>query len=121
MKRWAISILLLISSEAVNAEPMPLGRLFLDPQQRAHLDLQRQRNPGYLPDSDDHAVTQTLNGVVRSSHGRSTHWVNGQADWQGSTPPPRVPVGDTINPSTGERESVLGDGRITIRRPTPRP
>ena len=103
------------------AEDAPLGRLFLDPQQRARLDLQRQRNPSLLPDASGNEASQTFNGEVRSSNGRRTRWINGEADWNGTVLPPRVPVGDTFNPATGDRESVLGDGRITIRHATPRP
>ncbi|MBL8429842.1 MAG: hypothetical protein JNJ95_08140 [Dechloromonas sp.] len=97
------------------AEQSSLGRLFLDPQQRAKLDAQRQRNPAFLPDGDGEA-SMTINGEVRSSNGRRTRWINGTPDWNGNAPPVRVPVGDTFNPSTGQRESVIGDGRIVVKR-----
>ncbi|MFZ2970995.1 MAG: hypothetical protein WA049_00030 [Ferribacterium limneticum] len=117
MSRIRLLVLLLICSANVpgQAEEAPLGRLFLDPQQRARLDLQRQHNPGFQPNADSEA-SQTINGEVRSSGGRSIRWINGEANWDGSTPPPRVPVGDTFNPATGERESVIGSGRIDIKR-----
>ena len=113
-----LTLLLLLASAVMPsvAETPPLGRLFLDPQQRARRDAQRQRNPAFLPDAGDIAVSQTFNGEVRSSNGRRTRWINGEADWNGTAPPARVPVGDTFNPSTGERESLIGDGRIIIRR-----
>jgi len=98
------------------AEQPALGRLFLEPQQRARLDAQRQRNPVFLPNAGDSEASQTINGEVRSSNGRRTRWINGEADWEGTTPPARVPIGDTFNPSTGERESVIGSGRIVIKR-----
>lgn len=98
------------------AEQPALGRLFLEPQQRARLDAQRQRNPVFLPNAGDIEASQTINGEVRSSNGRRTRWINGEADWEGTTPPARVPIGDTFNPSTGERESVIGSGRIVIKR-----
>lgn len=98
------------------AEESSLGRLFLDPQQRARLDAQRQHNIGFQPNAGDSEASLTINGEVRSSNGRRTRWINGEADWEGTTQPPRVPVGDTFNPATGERASVIGSGRIEIKR-----
>jgi hypothetical protein len=50
-----LTLLLLLASAVMPsvAETPPLGRLFLDPQQRARLDAQRQRNPAFLPDAGD--------------------------------------------------------------------
>lgn len=110
-----IALLLVALGGPCQAEP-PLGRLFLDPEQRARLDLQRQRNPGFVPNSGDYQASQTLNGEVRSSSGRRTRWINGEVDWAGGAQAPPIAVGDTINPNTGERESLIGDGQITIRR-----
>ncbi|MGB4064909.1 MAG: hypothetical protein WBK19_13890 [Azonexus sp.] len=114
--RLIIHLLLALAVTPSFAQESPLGRLFLDPQQRARLDAQRQHNPGFQPNSGDNEASQTINGEVRSSNGRRTRWINGEADWEGTTPPPRVPVGDTFNPATGERESVIGSGRIDIKR-----
>jgi hypothetical protein len=112
-----LAILLLVSAAAPSLAEVPgLGRLFLDPQQRARLDIQRQRNPGFLPNTGDSEASQTINGEVRSSNGRSIRWINGEAHWEGTASPPRVPVGDTFNPATGERESLIGSGRIDIKR-----
>jgi len=112
-----IALVLTVSAVApCMAEQPALGRLFLEPQQRARLDAQRQRNPAFLPNAGDSEASQTINGEVRSSNGRRTRWINGEADWEGTTPPARVPIGDTFNPSTGERESVIGSGRIVIKR-----
>ncbi|MDP2883306.1 MAG: hypothetical protein Q8N89_17220 [Azonexus sp.] len=114
-----LTLLLLCSANAPGlGEEAPLGRLFLDPQQRARLDLQRQHNPGFQPNVGNSEASQTINGEVRSSDGRSIRWINGEANWDGTAPPPRVPVGDTFNPATGERESVIGSGRIDIKRGT---
>jgi len=111
-----IVLLLLASATTPSlAEQPALGRLFLDPQQRARLDAQRQRNPGFLPNAGDGEVSQTINGEVRSSNGRHTRWINGEANWDGTAQAPRVPVGDTFNPATGERESLLRGGTITIK------
>jgi hypothetical protein len=109
-------LLLTLAATSGFAEEAPLGRLFLDPQQRARLDAQRQHNIGFQPNTGESQASQTINGEVRSSNGRRTRWINGEADWEGTTPPTRVPVGDTYNPATGERESVIGSGRIDIKR-----
>lgn len=108
-------LLLILFAGVVPADETTLGRLFLEPQQRARLDLQRQRNPGFLPDAGNGEASQTFNGEVRSSNGRRTRWINGEADWEGVVLPPRVPVGDTFTPATGERESLLHGGRIQIK------
>lgn len=108
-------LLLILFAGVVPADETTLGRLFLEPQQRARLDLQRQRNPGFLPDAGNGEASQTFNGEVRSSNGRRTRWINGEADWEGVVLPPRVPVGDTFTPATGERESLLHGGRILIK------
>jgi hypothetical protein len=112
---FIILLLVLIVHGAAWAQQEPLGRLFLTPQQRAALDRQRLLNPGFRPNVVESDVSQTLNGEVRRSNGRTTRWINGEARWNDTTPPPRVPVGDTFHPATGERESVLGSGRIIVR------
>lgn len=117
MKRHLLLILVLglIAPGAAWAQTEPLGRLFMTPQQRAALDRQRLLNPGFRPDVMESDASQTLNGEVRRSNGRTTRWINGEARWNDTTPPPRVPVGDTFHPATGERESLLGEGRIIVR------
>jgi len=115
MARLITLLLLVAVTMPCRAEDAPLGRLFLDPQQRARLDLQRQRNPRLLPDAGSNEASQTFNGEVRSSNGRRTRWINGEADWDGTVLPPRVPVGDTFNPATGERKSLLQGGKMLIK------
>ena len=115
-------LLLLIAAQNLAwAEQEPLGRLFFTPQQRAALDRQRQLNRNFIPNAPDTETAQTLNGEVRRSSGRSTRWINGEADWNGNSPAPRVAVGDTVHPATGEREGLLGGGRIIVRQPRPAP
>lgn len=116
MRQLPVIALLLLTIAPCQADPAPLGRLFLDPQQRAKLDLQRQRNPGLQHEPVDSDTSLTINGEVRSSTGRRTRWINGEADWANSAPAPHVPIGDTYRPGNGEHQSVLGDGRITIKR-----
>lgn len=119
MLRLSLALLLFLAITPSQAAPPPLGRLFLDPQQRAKLDLQRQRNPGFLQEAAENDASLTINGEVRSSNGRRTRWINGAANWDNTAPAPRIPVGDTYLPGSGEHQSVLGGGRITIK-PTPR-
>jgi hypothetical protein len=118
MRRLNIALLLALAASPCLAEPPQLGRLFFTAEQRARLDLQRQRNPGFQPNADDEASI-TINGEVRSSNGRRTRWINGEVNWEGGAPSAPVPVGDTFNPATGERESLLRDGRIQIKRGPP--
>jgi hypothetical protein len=116
MLRLPLALLLIfVMLPSGAAETPPLGRLFLDPQQRAKLDIQRQRNPGMLQEAGDSEASLTINGEVRSSNGRRTRWINGAVDWDNATTAPRVPVGDTYLPGSGEHQSVLGSGRITIK------
>lgn len=114
--RRLTALLLTLSTLQAMAEPAPLGRLFLDPQQRARLDGQRLRNPAFLPHAEDQTTGQTFNGEVRRSDGRRTRWINGEVDMEGTAPGPGIPVGDTLHPATGERHSLIGNGRIIIRR-----
>lgn len=115
MRRRSTLLLLLVALNATGADPEPLGRLFLTPQQRATLDRQRQLNPGFRPNGMDGESSQVLNGEVRRSRGPGTRWINGQTYWDGDAPTPPVPVGDTFHPGTGERESLLGEGRIIVK------
>ncbi len=56
----------------------PLGRLFNTAERRAKLDSMRERNvePGVAAPADSEL---RLDGIVRTSDGRSTVWVNGVA------------------------------------------
>lgn len=96
------------------AEGESLGRLFLTPQQRQELDRLRMQDP----DSGQRSGL-TINGEIRSSSGKRTRWINGQADWQSTAPAPALPVGDSFDPITGERQPLLGGGHIqrTPRQP----
>lgn len=114
--RPGLVALLLVIAPSLQADTPPLGRLFFDAQQRANLDQQRQRNPWFAPKGDDTGAALTVNGEIRSSSGRRLRWINGEANWDNTAPAPRVPIGDTYRPGSGEHQSVLGDGQITIKR-----
>jgi hypothetical protein len=98
------------------AQDEALGRLFFTPTQRAALDRQRQLNPDLRGKPESTAASLTLNGTVHRSSGHNTHWVNGEADWNGTTLAPKVPVGDTYHPESGDRDRLLGNGRIIVNR-----
>ena len=117
MNRFHPALLLVLAcvQSPAWAQTEPLGRLFFTPQQRAALDRQRETNPNFLANTTEEENSLTINGEVRRSNGRSTRWINGEAQWKSSAPAARVPVGDTFHPSTGERESLLGEGRIVVK------
>lgn len=119
MLRAILLSAIVVSSSLYAAEPMPLGRLFYDAQQRAALDQQRQRNPWYGQNTSDPEMGLTFSGEVRSSSGRRTRWINGEADWNNRVPPPGVPVGNTYYPESGQQERTLGKGQIVIKPSSP--
>lgn len=104
---------LLLLALPSSANPEGLGRLFTTPQQRAQLDRQRLQNPGLITGAPSGDVNQTFNGEIRRSGGGATRWINGEMN--DSTAAPRVAVGDTFNPATGELETLLRGGRIVIQ------
>jgi len=106
------ALLILLTQSPAWADAETLGRLFHTPEQRAALDRQRLLNPGNAGATDNEA-SQTLNGEVRRSSGRDTRWINGEASTNASAP--RIPVGDTLHPGSGERERLLGDGKIIVK------
>ncbi|MCM2564286.1 MULTISPECIES: hypothetical protein [Janthinobacterium] len=77
----------LLAGAALTAQAQPLGRLFLSPQQRAQLDAQRYGPPPpdpalaapAPPPPPPPAPPVELNGVVQRSSGRSTVWLNQEA------------------------------------------
>lgn len=84
---FVLCALLAGSAVTAHAQSPQLGRLFLSPQQRAQIDAQR-----YGPPAADPALTPAtapapappsppveLNGVLLRSSGRSTVWLNQEA------------------------------------------
>lgn len=94
------------------AQESTLGRLFYTPAQRAILERQRMHGQPVLSAADNR---QTYNGTVRRSDGRNVDWVNGEANWDRQTIAPRIPVGDTLDPTSGEIQSLIGNGQILIK------
>ena len=89
-----------------------LGRLFLTPEQRAQLDVVREKRDRRLPVTTETEAAPvvtaptpqgpdvvTYNGVVRRSDGKSTVWINGK------------PVNERDKGQTASDVTVLGVGR----------
>ena len=118
--RLLIGLLLVVAASSSPAQNEPLGRLFMTPQQRSALDRERLLGLTQRQSDLDTEASYTYNGEVRRSSGKNTRWINGEPQ-PGTAGNPGIPPGDTFHPATGERESVLGDGRIVVkpRPPTP--
>jgi hypothetical protein len=115
MSKCLFACLLLLATSAASAQNEPLGRLFMTPQQRAALDRERLLGLNQRQSELDSEASYTYNGEVRRSSGKNTRWINGEAQ-PGAAGSPLIPAGDTFHPATGEHDSVLGDGRIVVKR-----
>lgn len=116
--------------------PPPLGRLFLTPEARA--DLERQRSGAAAPTAPAAAAPLRLDGVVVRSSGPSTVWINRQPHGANrpdgalavgvsrrqpdratvsapSLPSASLPVGATLDPSTGAQRGLLDPGALRVR------
>lgn len=120
MKRHALLLLLALAASPAWPHGETLGRLFFSPQQRAVLDRERQLGISQRPTGVDGDASYTFNGEVRRSTGKNTRWINGEPQ-TASGRSPGVPAGDTFHPTTGEHESLLGGGRIIIKRKSSTP
>jgi len=115
----------------------PLGRLFFTPERRSALERQRQYN---IRESQAmEGETLSINGVVLRSGGKKTYWVNGHAQNDDNTssgvtimtnrknpgrakvtttdgePMADLSVGETINLSTKEKQTGIGNGSLSIK------
>ena len=84
MMCWLIPLLLL-ASQAGQAEPIELGRLFYTPAQRAQLESARARNQTQRASPKQRQAVSApaplrFDGVVIRSDGQSTRWVNGKTE-----------------------------------------
>jgi len=135
-----------LAAAAPAAHAQELGRLFLTPEQRATLDARRKARVPDKPVAADVVVSPVtrVDGYVQRSGGKSTVWVNGQAQTEGAAQglariqrdrrgetSVAVPlgeeargasarVGQSVDMSTGEVRDPLGDGEIKVRRPAGR-
>lgn len=142
MTARAMMMLCLALLAPLPLEAQELGRLFLTPEQRAALDARRKARipdkPAAAPVAE--SPTTTVDGLVRRQSGRSTVWINGLPNPEGTQPDGsriapigkgRVAVGDAersfelkpgqkLHRGSGEVSDVVGDGSVRIG-PAPRP
>ncbi|NVI83028.1 hypothetical protein [Janthinobacterium sp. BJB401] len=118
--RYALILCALLAGAAptLHAQAQQLGRLFLSPQQRAQLDAQRYGPPppdpalAAPPPPPPPAPPVELNGVVVRSSGRSTVWLNQEAQ---NEPHNRLARG---KPGTsGTLTLRLSNGQVVLLKP----
>lgn len=133
----ALLVALLSTSAAAQDAPPRLGRLFLSPDWRAHLERQRQLDIQETRTLEGSSMR--LDGIVVRSSGKSTVWVNRQAQTENNADngvsvatTPRRPgralltpggeasadlkVGQTINRATRETSDGIAAGEIRVHR-----
>ena len=130
----AAAACLALVAPAGAADAPELGRLFFTPERRVALERQRTHNVQEAQTLQ--GTTMSLDGVVQRSSGKSTVWINRQAQNEndggrtgvsaavsakvpgsavlapGDETPARLKVGETINRATGERNTRLGGGTV---------
>lgn len=129
---------LLANGVAAQESPTRLGRLFMTPEWRAHLERQRQLNRQETRSLEGGAMR--LDGVVVRSSGKATVWVNNRPQTEsardtgvlatparqqpgratlapGAETPADLKVGETINRATRETAGGLAAGEIRVHRP----
>ncbi len=131
--------LLIVSSSACSApdvitEVRPIKRLFFTAEARTALDRQRLQNIQQMRSLQGSSLR--LDGMVQRSSGKSTVWINGQAQNEnegtgsgvtvklsskspgsaqiapGDDTPTQLKVGESINRATGEHNTRLGSGLV---------
>ena len=124
---------------AFGADTPELGRLFFTPERR--IALERQRTHNVQEAQALQGTTMSLDGVVHRSSGKTTVWINRQAQNEGEgtrtgvnavvsarTPgsvllapgeetPATLKVGEAMNRATGERNTRLGGGVVVTPGP----
>jgi len=124
-----------LAAEASATEP--LGRLFFTPERRAALERQRLLNIQESQAQLVEGANLTVNGVVQSSSGKRTTWINGTAQNDNSTAtgvrvdvdkhnpgrttitageeaPASLKVGEAINRTTREKSSGTDKAIIQV-------
>ena len=132
-----LSLFTLAPAHAANSPE--LGRLFFTPERRATLE--RQRTFNVQEAQTLQGTTMSLDGVVYRSSGKTTVWINRQDQTEvesartgvsavvspktpgsallapGDEPPSRLKVGETVNRTTGARNTRLGAGVVVTPPP----
>lgn len=109
--RVALGLLTLLIAAPLATVAEPLGRLFFSPEQRSALDKQVQTAP-----EDSQGTAIRFDGMVLRSNGRSTYWLGGIPRSSAEGIPARLKVGEAVDPSTGDKRPVLGDGALRIHK-----
>ena len=113
-----LCVLLAGAALTARAQSPQLGRLFLSPEQRAQLDAQRygppapdpaMAAPAPPPPPPPPAPPVELNGVVQRSSGRSTVWLNQEAQIE---PHNRLASG-----KPGTLTLRLSNGQVVLLKP----
>lgn len=113
-----LCVLLAGAALTARAQSPQLGRLFLSPEQRAQLDAQRygppapdpaMAAPAPPPPPPPPAPPVELNGVVQRSSGRSTVWLNQEAQ---NEPHNRLASG-----KPGTLTLRLSNGQVVLLKP----
>lgn len=96
------------------AAEQAMGRLFFTPGQRARMDVARQQEPGVnlradQQESESPPAHVTLNGMVSSSDGKTTVWLNNRPE--SSLPPGR---GITFQGKSRQVKIQARDGRASV-------
>lgn len=113
-----LCVLLAGAALTAHAQSPQLGRLFLSPEQRAQLDAQRygppapdpaMAAPAPPPPPPPPAPPVELNGVVQRSSGRSTVWLNQEAQ---NEPHNRLASG-----KPGTLTLRLSNGQVVLLKP----
>jgi hypothetical protein len=106
MKRLLAVIALGLAAQTAQAAD-PVGRIFFTPEQRTQLDALRTKKAVASQVRDEPIPeTVTYNGIVRSSDGKTTVWINDEA---------------LSESGLSNKQSIVGsvgrDGRITLQAP----
>lgn len=136
--RYALALAVFATAVPPLARAAELGRLFFTPERRAALEHQRAFNVQEAQTLQ--GTTMSLDGVVHRSSGKSTVWINRQAQNEGDSArtgvnatvaagspgsavlapgeeaPSRLKVGEAVNRATGERTTRLGGGVVVTPR-----
>lgn len=106
MRQLLTVITLGLAAQCVQAAE-PVGRIFFTPEQRTQLDALRTKKTVASQVRDEPIPeTITYNGIVRSSDGKTTVWINDEALSESSLLNKQSMVG-----------SIGRDGRITLQAP----
>jgi hypothetical protein len=115
LRTLVLCMLLAGAPLAAQGQAQPLGRLFLSPEQRAQLDAQRYGPPppepalAAPPPPPPPAPPVELNGLVQRSSGRSTVWLNQEAQ---NEPHNRLAHG-----KPGTLTLRLSNGQVVLLKP----